>query len=179
MLRLRKLEEAGVVEREKRQDHREVWYKLTPAGYDLGPVVEALWAWGLRYAMRPPLPGEVVRPESAVSTLAVSLNKRDKKLSQPATWLLRFIPGGSYSLSFDGDRWSAREGEKEDPDVTLTTSPESWATFLAVKRAERNRLARTLQVSGTPERVKELLHTLGAGKEKAQPARHAGEQIEE
>ena len=179
MLRLRKLEKAGVVEREKRQDRREVWYKLTPAGYDLRPVVEALWAWGLRYAMWPPRPGEVVRPESAVGTLTASLNKRGRKLSQPATWVLHFTPGGPYSLSFDGDRWSAREGEKEDPDVTLTTSPESWATFLAVKRAERNRLARTLQVSGTPERVKELLHTLGAGKEKAQPARHAGEQIEE
>lgn len=176
MLRLRKLEEAGVVEQEKRQDRREVWYKLTPAGYDLGPVVEALWAWGLRYAMRPPLPGEVVRPESAVSTLTVSLNKRGKKLSQPATWLLRFTPGGSYSLSFDGDRWSAREGEKENPDVTMTTSPELWATFLAVKRAERNRLAQTLQIDGTPERVKEFLHTLGAREEKAQPARHTGEQ---
>lgn len=58
------------------------------------------------------------------------------------------------------------EGEKENPDVTMTTSPELWATFLAVKRAERNRLAQTLQISGTPERVKEFLHTLGAREEK-------------
>jgi DNA-binding HxlR family transcriptional regulator len=161
MLRLRKLEEAGVIEREKRQDRREVWYKLTPAGYDLRPVVEALWAWGLRYAMGPPLPGEVVRPESAVGTLTASLNKRGRKLSQPATWVLHFTPGGHYSLSFDGNRWSAREGEEENSDVTVTTSPESWATFLAVKRSERNRLAQTLQIDGTPERVKEFLYTLG------------------
>lgn len=160
-LRLRKLEEAGVVEREKKQDRREVWYKLTPAGYDLRPVVEALWTWGLRYAMRPPLPGEVVRPESAMATLTASLNKRGRKLSQPRTWLLHFKPGGPYTLSFDGDHWSAKEGGEETADVTVTTSPEEWVTFLAVKRSERNRLAQVLRIDGTPERVEEFLHTLG------------------
>jgi len=160
-IRLRKLEEAGVVEREKKQDRREVWYKLTPAGHELRPVVEALLSWGLRYAMRPPLPGEVVNPELAMSTLATSLNRRGRKLSQPATWLLHFTPSGPYSLSFDGDRWSARKGEEENPDVMLTTSPEAWATFLTVKRSERNRLAQTMQIDGTPEHVKEFLHTLG------------------
>ena len=77
-LRLRKLEKAGVIEREKQQDRREVWYKLTPAGQELRPVVEALWAWGLRYAIRPPLPGEVVHPELAVATLTASLNERGR-----------------------------------------------------------------------------------------------------
>lgn len=165
MLRLRKLEEAGVVVREKRQDRREVWYKLTPAGDDLRPVVEALWNWGLRYAMRPPLPGEVVHPEMAMGTLMASLNKSARKLSQPATWLFDFTPGGPYSLSFDADHWIAREGEKGNPDVTVKTSPESWATFLAVKRSERNRMAKTMQIAGEPERVKEFLYTLGVREE--------------
>ena len=160
-LRLRKLEKDGVVEREKRQDRREVWYKLTPAGQELRSVVEALWAWGLRYAMRPPLPGEVVRPESAVGTLMASLNNRGRKLPQSATWLFNFTPGGPYTLSFDGAHWSARDGEEENPDVAVVTSPEAWATFLAVKRDERSRLAQTLQIDGTPERVEEFLHTLG------------------
>ncbi|MDO9333580.1 MAG: helix-turn-helix domain-containing protein [Dehalococcoidales bacterium] len=167
-LRLRKLEEAGIVEREKRLDRREVWYKLTPAGYDLRPVVEALWAWGLRYAMKPPLPGEVVRPEMAMGTLTASLNKRGRKLSQPATWLFQFTPGGPYSLSFDSDHWSAKEGKKQDPDVSVTASPESWATFLAVKRTERNRLVKTMQIAGAPERVKEFLYTLGVRDEMAE-----------
>jgi len=168
-LRLRKLEEAGVVEREQRQDRREVWYKLTPAGQELHPVVEALWAWGLRYAMRPPLPGEVVHPESAVGTLTASLNNRGKKLSQPTNWLFDFTNGGPYTMSFDGERWSAREGEEEKPDVTVATSPEAWAAFLAVKRDERNKLAQTLQIDGTPERVEEFLHTVGARNGKSQP----------
>jgi len=161
-LRLRKLEEVGVIEREKQQDRREVWYKLTPSGYDLRPVVEALLAWGLRYAMRPPLPGEVVHTESAMSTLTASLNKRGRKLPQPSTWRLHFKPGESYTLSFDGDLWSTQEGGEETTDVTVTTSPEEWATFLAVKRSERTRLVQTLRIDGTPERVEEFLHTLGA-----------------
>ena len=109
----------------------------------------------------PPLPGVVVYPDLAVDTLMASLNKHSKKLTQPATWLLHFTPGGPYSLSFDGDRWSAREGEEENPDVAVTTSPEVWATFLAVKRDERRKYARTMQMDGTPERVKEFLRTLG------------------
>jgi hypothetical protein len=55
--------------------------------------------------------------------------------------------------------------------------PEVWATFLAVKQAERNRLAQTLQIDGSPERVKEFLHTLGVREEKSQPVRHAAEQV--
>ena len=161
MLRLRKLEEAGVVEREQRQDRREVWYKFTLAGQELRPVVEALWAWGLRYAMRPPLPGEVVHPESAVGTLVASLNNRGRKLPQPTIWLFNFTTGGPYTLSFDGKRWSAREGEEENPDVAITTAPEAWATFLAVKRDERRRFAQTMQIDGTPARVREFMHTLG------------------
>jgi len=161
MLRLRELEEAGVVEREQGQDRREVWYKLTPAGQELRPVVEALWAWGLRYAMRPPLPGEVVHPELAVGTLTASLNNRGRKLSQPATWLFNFTPGSPYTISFDGECWSTRQGEEENPDVAVTTSPEAWTTFLAVKRDEKSRLAQTLKIDGTPERIEEFLYTVG------------------
>lgn len=161
MLRLRELEKSGVVESEQRQDRREVWYKLTPAGQDLRPVVEALWNWGLRYAMRPPLPGEVVRPEMAIGTLTTSLNNRGRKLSQPTTWMFQFIPGGFYSLSFDGNRWSAKEGGKDNPDVTVTTSPELWATLLAVKRSERNQLVKTMQIAGAPGQIKEFMYTIG------------------
>ena len=161
MIRLRELEEAGVVEREQRQDRREVWYKLTPAGQELRPVVEALWSWGVRYAMRPPLPGEVVRPEMAVGTLTASLNNRGRKLSQPRNWLFNFTTGGPYTLSYNGERWSAREGVVKNPDVVLVTSPEAWATFLAVKRDERRKLAQAMHIEGNPELIEELLHTLG------------------
>ena len=156
-LTLRQLEEAGIVEREEQPGHREVWYRLTPAGEDLRPVVEAMKDWGLKHAMRPPLPGEVVRPDLAMGVITDSLNKRGRKLSQPATWLMCFTHGGTHVLSFDGDQWSTRKGEEADPDVRVTVSPEAWATFLAVKRSERDQLVQSMQLIGTPERVEEFL----------------------
>lgn len=164
-LRLRKLEKAGVVEQEKQQDRREVWYKLTPAGQDLRPVVDALLAWGLRHAMWPPRPGEVVHPDRAMDTLAASLNRRGRQLPQPVTWLFNFSPGGPYTMSFNGEGWSTSEGEEKNPDVTVVTSPEAWATFLAVRRNERRRLAQAMQIEGTWGRVKEFLHAFGVGNE--------------
>jgi len=161
-LTLRKLEAAGIAEREKQPGHREVWYRLTPAGHDLRPVVQSLAAWGLRHAMRPPLPGEVVHPDLAMGTLTASLNMRGRKLSQPATLLVHFTPGGPYTLSFDGAHWSTKQGESTNADVTVTTTPEAWATFFAVKRDERGRLAQAMRIEGTPERVQEFLQTFGA-----------------
>ena len=49
-LRLRELEEAGIVQRDRQPGRREVWYRLTPAGRDLAPVMESLAAWGIRHA---------------------------------------------------------------------------------------------------------------------------------
>jgi hypothetical protein len=46
--------------------------------------------------------------------------------------------------------------------------PEVLATFLAVKQAERNRLAQTLQIDSSLELVKESLHTLGVRDERAE-----------
>lgn len=45
--RLQQLVRAGVVER--REEKGEVRYRLTPAGEELRPVVEALGAWGVRW----------------------------------------------------------------------------------------------------------------------------------
>ncbi len=160
-LTLRQLEEAGIVEREEQPGHREVWYRLTPAGEDLRPVLEAMKEWGLRHAMRPPLPGEVVRPDLAMGVLTDSLNIRNRKLLKPAIWQFCFSPGVTYSLSFDGDRWSTSSGETAAPDVKVTVSPEVWAAFLAVKRRERDRFVQSMQIAGTPESVEEFLRTFG------------------
>lgn len=46
--------------------------------------------------------------------------------------------------------------------------PEVLATFLAVKWSERNRLAQTMQIDGTPKRVQEFLQTLGVRDEIAE-----------
>jgi hypothetical protein len=82
--------------------------------------------------------------------------------------LFQFIPGGPYSLSYDGQFWSVSAGETKNPAIIITTSPEWWATFLVVERKERAKMAKTLQVSGASERVNEFLQTLGVSSETAQ-----------
>ncbi len=161
MLRLRKLEEAGVVKREKGQDKREAWYTLTEAGIELRAVVEGLKGWGMKHAMRPPLPGEVVYPEFAIGTLAGSLNQRGRRLPRPVAWLFAFTPGEPYVLYFDGERWSARQGDDETPDVTIWTSPETWISMLSAKRDARREFLETMKVNGIPERVDEFLRLVG------------------
>jgi len=160
-LSLRRLEAAGIVERESQPSQREVWYRLSPAGHDLRPIVEALGMWGLRHAMRPPLPGEVVHPELTMGAVTSSLNRRGRRLSHPVTWTVRFVPGVPHTLSFDGDSWSTQPGEEGNADVTLTTSPEAWATLVTVRRAERAQLAKAMQLDGTPKHIEEFRHTLG------------------
>jgi DNA-binding HxlR family transcriptional regulator len=48
--RLHDLTRAGIVER--RDEGREVTYRLTAAGKELGPVVDKLGAWGMRWIGR-------------------------------------------------------------------------------------------------------------------------------
>src|SRR5277367_4271288 len=52
--RLRELQDAGIVAADREPGRREVWYRLTPAGADLGPVLGALARWGLPACLAPP-----------------------------------------------------------------------------------------------------------------------------
>ncbi|MBN1380584.1 MAG: helix-turn-helix transcriptional regulator [Deltaproteobacteria bacterium] len=158
--RLRDLEAAGIVKRDKKPGRREVWYDLTPAGRELGPVIEALMVWGFRWAMRPPVPGEVVHPDLMMRGLTFSLNKRGKQPAQTATWAMRF-PQATYALSFDGEGWTSRKQDDSEADVTVTTTPEIWATVFSSPRSERSRLAETLQIEGAPENVAEFMNIFG------------------
>ena len=158
--RLRELETTGIIERDRQPGRREVWYRLTPSGRDLGPIVEALFVWGLRYAMRPPLPGEAVHPELLMSGLAASLNHRGRRLSQAARWAIRF-PMITHTVSFDKDQWSHHKGEDPDADLIITTTPETWATLVTVPRKERSRLIQAIPIQGKPKRIAEFLQLFG------------------
>lgn len=158
--RLRELESSGIVERDSQPGRRQIWYRLTPAGGDLGPIVEALAGWGFRYAMRPPLPGEAVHPDLLMRSLTSSLNKKGKHLSRPAKWLMQF-PNNNYCLSFDQNGWSSRRAEDSQADLKITTTPENWATVFTAPRPERNRLAKGIQIDGEPKRIEEFRQTFG------------------
>ena len=64
--RLSELEDAGIVNADREAGRREVWYRLTPAGTDLAPAIDALSWWGLRHAWN--RPGRTSRFTSSTSS---------------------------------------------------------------------------------------------------------------
>jgi DNA-binding HxlR family transcriptional regulator len=57
--RLRRLQKVGVVERTGDPSSRKTEYALTPAGWELYPVIESLTRWGAKWAFGDPEPGEL------------------------------------------------------------------------------------------------------------------------
>lgn len=57
--RLRRLQQAGILAKWTAATGRRTEYALTPAGYDLRPVVLALTEWGSQWAFRDPQPEQL------------------------------------------------------------------------------------------------------------------------
>lgn len=154
---LRTLEAEGIIEREREEGRREVWYRLTEKGRDLGPVIEALKAWGIEHSMRMPLPGEVVHPEQMMAILKTSLNKRGLRLPQPVKWTVRFGERRVFTVRFDGEWWSVEPIDVTDADVRIETMPETLARFFFSSEEEREQLLSGMRISGEQERVNEWI----------------------
>jgi len=158
--RLRQLEAEGILKRDRQPGRREVRYELTDKGHDLAPVLEALVAWGLKHELQPPTPSEAAHPEHLVAGLSVALNHVAPKPSHPQIWRFAFGDQGSFALSFDGKRWT-RAGDGRPADVTVDTTPRAWAEFATRPRARRRLPTRDIRLSGAPDRVADLVETLG------------------
>src|SRR5258708_8229335 len=126
---LRALESEGIVEREREQGRREVWYCLTEKGKELVPAIEALTVWGLKYTMRAPLPGETVNPENMMAMLRISLNHRGLRLPQPVTWTVGFGERRVFTISFDTQQWSVEPLDIPDAAVRVETTPYTCEAF--------------------------------------------------
>src|SRR5436190_16934480 len=99
--RLRDLEADGLVGADREAGRREVWYRLTPAGEDLQPVLEELLLWGLRNVAEPPRSDEPVHPEHVLRALQLQL-QREAVDTGPVRWAIH-VPGtGNYTLTGDG-----------------------------------------------------------------------------
>jgi len=100
--RLRELEDAGIVAVDREPGRREVRYRLTPAGADLRPVLDALSQWGLQHAWRRPQPGESLHAEHLLRSViqAIDLAADDH---EPARWHFR-LDGADYLAESDGHR---------------------------------------------------------------------------
>jgi DNA-binding HxlR family transcriptional regulator len=103
-LRLRELEDAGILAADREPGRREVWYHLTPAGAELEPVIDGLGQWGLQHAWRWPQPGEPLHAEHLLRSVvqAIELAADDH---QPVRWHFR-LDSGDYLVESDGRRWS-------------------------------------------------------------------------
>ena len=157
--RLRALEEDGIVAREAASP-REVWYRLTPKGEGLAPVIDALLVWGIDHALGRPRPGEAIHPGRALDGAARYLERRGVRPARPVAWAVRFAGDRSYALRFDGLGWSRQRGEA-DADVVVETSAEGWVRFLGSDRAGRRRWLAKARVKGTRERVDEFASAFG------------------
>jgi len=163
--RLRALEADGVLRREAAGE-REVWYRLTPKGQALAPVIDALLVWGVEHALGRPRPGEAIHPGRAVDAVVRYLDRRGVRPARPSAWVVRFGDDRSYTIRFDGERWSRRRGESAS-DVVVETTPERWVKFLAADRNGRRRWLDASRAKGTPKRLEELVAAFGSGKDLA------------
>jgi DNA-binding HxlR family transcriptional regulator len=158
--RLRQLQEAGIVDVDRQPGRRDVWYRLTPAGDDLAPAIEALFRWGLRHARRPPAPSEAVHPEHLLEALRLVLDETPPP-DNPLTWHFRFVDGGSYTLSFDGDSWGlVPRIDAPSADVTVATSKNAWTRYLTTMPQDRPESPPETELTGADHEIRRFTRLL-------------------
>jgi DNA-binding HxlR family transcriptional regulator len=153
--RLGELDGAGILTADRQAGRREVWYQLTPAGADLGPVLDGLNWWGLRHAWRRPEDGEPLHAEHLLRSVVQAID-RGTDDHRPARWHFR-ADGADYLAESDGQHWSLAAGARSAPaDVTITgTSQALTALIFAGSDAgldisgERGPVRRFRQLIGT------------------------------
>jgi DNA-binding HxlR family transcriptional regulator len=158
--RLRDLEADGVVVADRVPGRREVWYRLTPAGEALRPVIDELMAWGLDYAIRPPEPGEPAHPEHLLTALRVQLDRHAAR-SALTRWLVRIIDDGTYMLASDSDGWHLdRADENTTADVTISGTRTGLARFLTTPPTQRDSHSAEIEITGSRPAVRAMLKTI-------------------
>jgi DNA-binding HxlR family transcriptional regulator len=131
--RLHELEDAGIVAADREPGRREVWYRLTPAGADLRPVLDALSRWGLQHAWRRPRAGEPLHAEHLLRSViqAIDLAAGDH---EPARWHFR-LDGADYLAESDGHQWSLTTGAPSAPaDVTIAGTTQALTALIFAGR---------------------------------------------
>jgi DNA-binding HxlR family transcriptional regulator len=151
--RLRQLEAAGIVTREPPEVGREVWYRLTDAGRDLEPVIDALTLWGIEHARQPPAPGEPVHPGPAMIGTKVWLNEFADAPADGLVWRWRFAGQDDYALRATDGTWELARGQDGAAAVTVVATPERWATFLTSPRARRRLPTKDIGLEGSAPEI--------------------------
>ena len=157
--RLRALEADGILTRDVAGE-REVWYRLTAKGQALEPVVDALLVWGMDHALGLPRREEAIHPGRTMDATVRYLTHRRTRATRCITWVFRFGDDRTYTIRFDGTRWTRQRGEAA-ADVVVHTSPEEWVKFLSADVEGRRRWLQKRRVTGTRQRLDELATAFG------------------
>jgi len=161
--RLRELQDGGIVAADREPGRREVWYRLTPAGADLRPVLDALSRWGLQHAWRRPQAGEPLHAEHLLRsvTQAIGLAADDH---QPTRWHFR-LDGADYLAESDGRRWSLTAGAPSGPAEVTISGTAQGLTALVFAGSDAD-----IDISGEPGAVRRFRHLIGTMATVVQPA---------
>jgi DNA-binding HxlR family transcriptional regulator len=146
--RLRQLEAAGVVTRTPATAGREVWYALTEAGRDLGPILDALTLWGIAHALERPRVGEPVPPIPTMIGTKMWLSRHSTP-PRPVTWVWQFAREGAYTINFDKAVWTLSRGAADAANVIVDATPEAWARLLTTPRGSRRLSGKGIRLAGT------------------------------
>ncbi|WP_230729401.1 winged helix-turn-helix transcriptional regulator [Actinomycetospora endophytica] len=164
-VRLRELEDAGVLTADRQPGRREVWYRLTPSGAELAPALDALSWWGQRHAARPPRPGERLHAEHLLRAITLAIEHTEQDPS-PACWELHLDGGGIYRVACDGARWSltslddpAAPPSDRSPDLILRADAAAFPPFML----DPSRAAELgVELDGDPEALDRFTRLVGA-----------------
>jgi DNA-binding HxlR family transcriptional regulator len=152
--RLSELEDAGLVAVDREPGRREVWYRLTEAGADLGPVIDELSWWGMRHAWRRPRDGEPLHAEHLLRS-AIRAIDRAAGDHEPARWHFR-LDGADYLAEGDGGHWSLTAQAPPAPaDVTITATTRALAAFIFAGSDAG------LDVTGETESIRQFRRLIG------------------
>jgi DNA-binding HxlR family transcriptional regulator len=152
--RLRELADTGIVAVDREPGRREVWYRLTSAGADLEPVLDALGRWGLQHAWRWPRAGESLHAEHLLRSVlqAIDLAADDH---EPARWHFR-LDGADYLAESDGLRWSLSTGAPSAPAEVTITGTTRALTALIFAASDTG-----IDITGEPAAVERFRRLIG------------------
>jgi DNA-binding HxlR family transcriptional regulator len=163
--RLRRLEAAGVIEREPAETGKEVWYRLTEAGEDLESAIDELAYWGIEHAKDPPRPDEPVHSDAVMLGTRVWLNRYGPARVDGRLWVWRFPDEDYYSLRAADGTWSLSRGKGEGPEVTVDATQAAWAAFLTAPAQSRRLPSHDIRLEGTRAEISKFTRAF-----KAKPA---------
>jgi DNA-binding HxlR family transcriptional regulator len=152
--RLRRLEAAGVIEREPAETGKEVWYRLTDAGLDLESAIDELTFWGIEHAREPPRPDEPVHSDAAMVGTKVWLNRYGGAPAEGLVWVWRFPDEDYYTLRGVNGAWRLSRGKRAGAAVTVDTTQTNWATFLTTPREKRRLPTVDVRLEGSQSEIR-------------------------